>query len=163
MGAEKLKEIIKSTPKIKLYIAVAVICCILLFLMRTPSEKKEDTPEPQPQPVQFDYKKELESELCAIVSEISGAGEAKVMLTLSGSEINVYEKDESRSDGRRESETVIIGSKEALLSEQLRPRVLGVIVLCPGGEKPGVREKVVNAVSTVLDIPTSKVYVAKSK
>ena len=161
----QLADRLKSTPRLWVYIGVASACIILLFLMRTP--KQESSPAPEQvtasEPSSLSYQEELEKRLEGIISEIQGVGSVSVMVTISGSEENVYAEDITESEQKTDRETVIVGSKEALLKARINPEVKGVLVVCSGGDRPGVQEKVVNAVSTVLDIPTNKVFVTKSK
>ncbi len=165
-GIEKVIKTLKSTPKLWIYSAVAILCVLLLLTLKTPKSRdepeQENIPKSAASEVQ-DYRKELEARLEDILSEIRGAGEVSVMITLSGSEETVYAEDLSESDGKRSSETVIAGSQQALIRKKDNPKILGVLIVCTGGGRPQVKEKVVNAASTVLDIPTGKVYVTESK
>lgn len=163
----KLSELIR-TPRLWIYIGIAALCVVLLISMRSPSEEKNAEADIKPvseaEPVsETGYERELEIKLTDIISKIQGAGEVTVMVTSEGSEEKIYAEDRMESDGKDETETVIIGTKEALLKQTKRPEVKGVLVVCGGGDKPQVVEKIVNAVSTVLDIPSGKVYVTKSK
>ena len=169
MGISEIKgqfaEKLKNTPKLWIYIGVAAICAVLLLMMRTP-KVQENTSIPAAaveQTVRPSYQEELEQRLQEIISEIQGVGKVTVMVTISGSEENLYAEDISESEQKTDRETVIVGSKEALLRATKNPEVKGVLVVCSGGDRPQIQEKVVNAVSTVLDIPTSKVFVTKSK
>ena len=51
------------------------------------------------------------------------------------------------------------GGEEALLTKQLQPDILGVVVVCDGGSNSDVQESVVNAVSTALGLPTNRISV----
>ena len=110
-----------------------------------------------------DRAEELEDELEEIITKIRGVGKVSVMVTVSGTEEKEYISDVSERDGASETKTVIAGSKEALLKAEKYPEVRGVLVVCSGGDKPQIQEKVVNAVSTVLDIPTNKVFVTNAE
>ena len=163
---EKLLGELKRSPKLAVYLTVAAVCILILLFLRTP-EKKDDTIRPTEEPEQIytveNYEEELEKKLKEIISQIQGVGEVTVMLTIEGTETKIYASDTSESDSKRDSETVVIGSKEALLQAIKYPEVKGVLVVCSGGDRPLIKEKVVNAVATVLDIPTSKVYVTNAK
>lgn len=164
---EKIKRTFKDTPKLYIYLGTGILCVLLLmFLKSTPSksdsEQKEEPTLPSA-PTISDYKESLENELSDILSKIQGAGEVTVMVTLEGTEEKIFAEDTAESDTKKETETVISGSKDAVLKSVKNPKVSGVLIVCTGGDKPQIVEKVVNAASTVLDIPTSKVYVTKSK
>ena len=53
--------------------------------------------------------------------------------------------------------------KEALVKKINNPSISGVVIVCEGGDDPKVCEKLYKAVSTALNIPTSKIYVAEMK
>lgn len=170
MGIIQIKEAaiekLKRAPKAAVYIAAAAIIAAALMIIKPPKEAEVEKVSLPAQENSFSaesYAEELEKKLTEAVSKINGVGEVKIMLTVEGTEEKVYAADISESDGRSESETVIIGTKEALLKSQKNPEVRGVLVVCSGGGKPAIKEKVVNAVATVLDIPTAKVYVTDGK
>ena len=168
MNTENLKEKLerlKNMPKIWVYTALAAVCFVMLILMKLPGsgEANLQQPEEPEEDHQEDYCEKLEKNLEEIISEIAGAGDVRVMITVEGSVENIYAEDISDSGERSDRETVIVGSKEALLKQIKNPEVKGVLVVCGGGDRAQIKEQVVNAVSTVLDIPASKVCVTKSK
>lgn len=101
----------------------------------------------------------MTAQLEEIVSEIEGVGKVKIMLTVLGTSTVDYQADIERGGEQEKSKTVIIGNKEALVIGRQNPRIEGVLVVCEGGGSISVREKVINAVSTVLNISANKVYV----
>lgn len=168
MDLKSLKESIcerfKLTGKQAAYIAAAVIAALMLIIMGRGGQEtdisgafQETVPE-----VSSEYEKALTEELEAIISEIKGVGNVSVMVTIEGSSSYVYEKDVEKADMETKAETVIIGNKEALIKRIDNPKVKGVLVVCSGGDSINVKEKVINAVSTVLNISSSRVYVTKS-
>ena len=106
----------------------------------------------------------LEQRLGAILSRIQGVGEAQVLLTESWGQETVYQTDgTSGTDGR--TETVIISDdsrREAgLVRQVVSPVYQGAIVVCQGGENACIRLAVMEAVSNVTGIPTSRITVLK--
>lgn len=129
-----------------------------------------------------DYARQLEDNLKNIVCAITGAGEAKVLVTLESSTQTVYateqkknkeateDKSGEETSKRRESddsETKYIkikdenGAEKALSVTQLQPTVKGVVVVCKGGDNPKVQKKVIDAVKTALNITSKRVFVTK--
>ena len=91
-------------------------------------------------------------------------------LTCEGSEEYVYAADVSGSataaDGKQSSQTdsklVTVGGgsdKQPILVRVLAPKFSGALIVCDGADVPSVRERVINAVSAALDLPTSKICV----
>ena len=115
-----------------------------------------------------EYCKDTEERLEAFLSEIDGAGEVKVYLTVGSEQRYVYatEGRHSRSDNKTEEEEkyVIVGGgseKNALIETVEAPEITGAVIVCGGGGDAAVREQIYKAASAALGIPTVKIYVAK--
>ncbi len=122
----------------------------------------------------YEYAEMLENKLTDIISSIEGAGETKVMLTLESSSEAVYAQndktdmesgDENKEKLSSENDYVLIktdsSKEEALLLKIIQPEVKGVAVVCEGGDSVYVQQKIMETVSAVFDISTSKIKVTK--
>jgi stage III sporulation protein AG len=129
--------------------------------------------------------KELEQRLESVLSSVAGAGDVKVTITMASGAEHYYAQNQSRQDrtieekdqsgGNRqttevneEDNLVLVssvsgGKEEPVLIKSTRPEIAGVLVLSEGARDPGLREKLVHAVVTVLDIPVHKVSVLPKK
>ena len=105
--------------------------------------------------------KNFERQLEAVISQIDGAGKTRVMVTVESTVSYEYATDDSYSESKYESEIVIIGSDKALIKKIDNPEVAGVLVICDGGDSAVIKEKILKAVATVLDISSNKVYITK--
>lgn len=160
---DKLKDRFKLTSRQLTYLIVAVLSVILILTLNTlEKEDNETVVEDSVPDASSDYAEELKLQLEEIISKIDGVGEVTVMLTIEGSASYVYTTDVEKDELETKTETVIIGNKEALVERIDNPQVNGVLVVCTGGDRAIIQEQIVKAVSTVLDIPSNKVYVAKS-
>lgn len=128
-----------------------------------------------------EYEAQIEHRLEEIIGQINGVGRVKVLVTIESGVENVYETDnkgsadETKNGGdssgqvqqstTSESSHVIIddgnGGQKALLTTQLQPKILGVVVVCDGGNNPDVKENVIDSVSTALGVPTNRISVNK--
>ncbi|MBQ9247550.1 MAG: hypothetical protein IJ171_03075 [Ruminococcus sp.] len=90
-----------------------------------------------------EYAARTEERLLEIVTSISGAGEAKIFLTMDNSGENVYLKN-------TDTKTVSI-----------EPKVRGVVVVCDGGDDPVTASRVLEAVTKALNISSDKVCITK--
>ncbi len=115
-----------------------------------------------------DFVSETESRLALLLSEMDGVGQATVMVSVSGTAEQVYAEEvrASQNGTGRQSETALVitrsnGSESALVAQTRCPEVTGVAVLCTGGGSAAVQERVIRAVSTVMGIPTSRVFVGR--
>lgn len=157
MDLSKIRDKLKSSPKLVTYSVVALVCIALLLLMNSSSDISSKTEEASTIAPNTQYKETLEKELEDIISKIDGVGKVTVMLTVESTYSYEYVSDTKEN----ESETVIIGNKEALISKISNPKISGVLVVCSGGDSAKIKERITESVSTVLNIPYSKVYVAK--
>jgi stage III sporulation protein AG len=51
------------------------------------------------------------------------------------------------------------GSSTPVVVKELHPEIAGVLVLAEGANNPGLKEKLIQAVETVLNIPSYRVMV----
>lgn len=90
-----------------------------------------------------DYKAELEDELCALCESVEGAGRCRVTVTFSEGERFEYKGSN------------VIGSEP--------PRVLGVTVVCRGGDDPDIKKNISECMTALFDIGSNRVCVLKMK
>lgn len=159
-----LNDLIKKIRGIKGIGALAVIFTVGLALVLLPlgtSEEKEEQT--------FDcteYVESLETELCEMLSRVSGAGSVKVMVTLESGAAQYYERDTKtrRSDNgttvsAETEESLVFEDKKPILVKEIFPEIKGVAVVCDGARKAAVEEKIINLVSCALNVPTHRIYV----
>ena len=124
-----------------------------------------------------EYIKNLEKKTRDMLTSIDGAGRCKIMITAESSSEQNFATDDSisqdirqeQSQSKTDIETEIVmvedssGKKIALVKSVLEPKIRGVLVLCEGADNIETREKVTNAVKTLLGVSTSKISVIKMK
>lgn len=150
--------------------AVALVVLLGVLLMLLPTGKTESK-KPQQQAAVAQPRESLETRLEQILSQVSGAGNVRVLLTQERGETSVYQLDlQEVTDGdRREirQDTVTVtGSdrqQEGLLTRVEAPRYRGAVVVCQGGDNPTVRLSVVEAVSGATGLPSNRITVLKMK
>ncbi|MBO5326758.1 MAG: hypothetical protein J6A84_01385 [Clostridia bacterium] len=102
------------------------------------------------------YQKELEKELAALCQSVAGVGQADVMVTLGSGRRVVYVTDENG-----EVATTGTGSAQRAVYRTVQPpTVVGVGVVCKGGDNPHVQRALTDLISTTLGITTNRVFVA---
>ena len=111
------------------------------------------------------YEEELVKKIEDVCSRVKGAGKVSVAVTLDGSYRAIYAQNSSDgSSVRREYQLVGSGSSEsALLLGYSPPEILGVGIVCGGGENDTVRAEITALVSALLDVPTNRIYVTGAK
>lgn len=160
--------------KIVIFAGLAGIALIFISSL-IPSGNKTSTSKSVQKVTAQEYETSLENNLTEIISQIDGAGNAKVMITLEQTEENVYATEDKKSgqtakDQSEESseKTYLLvknddGSESALAVTQIQPVVKGVVVVCDGGGDPVVKQNIINAVTTALHVTSVRVCVLKAK
>ena len=180
---ELLSKVLSNDKYKKIIIISLLIAIGLIFASN--SLKKDEVKQVNAKPEQItthEYTKELEESLSKLVSSIDGAGDAKVLVTIENGAQTIYatetkkntEASEDKADGqttrKQESdgtETKYItvkdkdGKEKALSVTEVQPTVKGVVVVCSGGDDPCVQKRIVNAVTTALNITAKRVCVTK--
>ncbi len=172
---EKIKDL-KGDKKAITVVTLLGAAGLLLIMISSflPEEDENETAViAETQTAEFSsasYCNETESRLEEFLKNIEGVGEVQVYLTVSSEEEYIYatEGKSSKSENKTEEEKsyVMIGGgsdKTALIETVKPPEICGAVIACTGCDSPVIQEKIYNAVSTALDIPTGKIYVTKLK
>lgn len=180
---ERLSPLLQGDNKTKL-ILFAGILGMALILLSSFVEKDPAAAASGGEWTSEQYQAMLEQRLLETVSSVEGVGKAKVMITLESGVEYVYAqaekkntdstKDYDGTDPKRvqqkdqtEQSYILVdngsGKREALLKTEVQPKVKGVVVVCEGAGNVVVEQRVLNVVTTSLDIPSSKVCVTKLK
>lgn len=168
---ERIRELLKNR-KWAVFMTVCGVTGLLLIMISSllPDKKASPAVKAEHKSVcdSTAYCKDTESRLEAFLSEIEGAGEVRVYLTVGSEQRYVYatEGRHSRSDNKTEEEEkyVIVGGgseKNALIETVQAPEITGAVIVCGGGGDAAVREQIYKAASAALGIPTARIYVAK--
>ena len=112
---------------------------------------------------------DAEERLAAVLSTVAGAGEVRVLLTLSKGEETIYQTNMqiTGEGGNSRSDTVTVTDSdrnESGLVRQINPAVYqGAVIVCEGAEDPSVRLAIVNAVSNATGLGADRITVLKMK
>lgn len=149
--------------KNKWLVLICTLSAILLLFLFQGGDSKERISENN----QFqNYSEALRRELETILSEMSGVGKCTVFITYSDGGETVYACDEdlSSSDGKTDSDRkyVLVSSRsDGLVLKVYSPSVLGVAVICQGGESTRVKNDVTEVLSRTLGISADRISVKK--
>ncbi|MGM0471564.1 MAG: hypothetical protein ACQEQI_04695 [Bacillota bacterium] len=122
----------------------------------------------------------MEQKLAEILSNLSGVGEVKVDITLdSGTEykyvrdVDTSSKNTQEHEGReahqksKREEVVVIrnqsGAEEAVVKQEIKPRIRGVVVVAQGAEVSQIKANLVAAVKVGLGVETHKIVILPMK
>lgn len=129
------------------------------------------------------YEEKIKKDLTDTLSMIAGVGNVNVMIYFEGGSesvpaVNVNNSstrtDEKDNQGgtritteeNKNTNVVIVdknNSSEPFIIRQVNPEIGGVMVVAEGASNPEMKEKIHNAVRTVLNIPANKVTVMPMK
>lgn len=127
------------------------------------------------------YTNELEQRLCAVLSEIDGAGKVSVMITFDGDSevILATTKDEksttntttSQGGTKNDSQTKTVSSEPVLITQngttnpivlmEIMPQIKGVIVVAQGANNVRVKLDLLKAVEALLNVNSGQVEIFK--
>lgn len=133
----------EKTLRIIIAIGIAGIVLIFLSSLWDGGENGNASENMQTSVGAEEYGDNLEKELTNIVSKIRGVGKCEILLTMENSVEYVY-----LSNGDTKTKSI-------------EPTVRGVAVVCDGGDDPVTRERILDAVTKALNIPSSRVSVTK--
>ena len=146
---------------VRKYRFVLLILLIGMALMLIPFGEKETSSESIERTVQ--PQTDITQELTEILSQIDGAGEVSVMLTMRTGISTVYQTDDS--DTRQD--TVIITDENRTqtgLAKHIEyPEYRGALIVCQGADNVQVRLNIMEAVSRITGLGMDKISVLKMK
>lgn len=105
-----------------------------------------------------------EARLEAILSEIDGAGNVRVMVTYYGGteQSLAYEtKSDTNKDSHSEDKTAVMSGSSPMIVQELYPKVKGVIVVAQGAGDISVKRELTEAVTAAMGVGASRVKVYK--
>lgn len=170
---ENLKNF-KIGKKNIVLISIAVLIMLLLLLSEFfVDNKNENVSKENVEVYSSQYIEKTEKDLEALLENISGAGDVKVMITLENCYENVFakgysEKTDNKTDSQKsesEEEYIIIkngsNNEECLVVKVYEPTVKGVAVIAQGAGNAQVKNAITQTVCALFDISTAKVSVEK--
>ena len=160
-----LTGIKKGIFKYKYVWIVLIAGMILMLIPAQPAEKVVIQEQAERLEMESDLEKRLEEMLCAL----HGAGQVKVMLSVSQGEQTIYQTDSTYSQGENNADsrtqTVVITDSDrnetGLVHQRNPPKYLGAIILSQGADDPGVKLAIVEAVGDVTGLGADKISVLK--
>jgi len=148
-------------------LGLVVLLMAGIMLMVCTGEEKE-IPVPEPPPSESD---DLQTELEMLLSEVKGAGNVSVLLRYDGSDSSVYAYDNTASD-RTAADGAVTADHTAELSaagdggvliRTESPLVMGILVVAEGAGDPLVRERLYQAVKSLLGMKADQIAIIEGE
>ncbi len=140
---EKVKKLFDSEKTRRIIVMVGLIGIALIFISSYIDFGSSSDNAKEGEFSVKTYSTEIEEDLQSVISQIEGAGETKVLLTMENSVEYVYLDDSTTK------------------TKEIEPLIRGVLVVCEGGDEPVVVGRITEAVTKALDISTAKVCITK--
>lgn len=159
--------------KLRLLVVLGLIGILLIALSEWLPRRGEKAGDEQPTDSVVSVAQveaALEARIAALIGQVDGVGECRVMVTLESGSRFVYAADRtynSTTENDSGSEKTLLvetdGGPVGLLVTEIQPSVKGVAIVCDGGGDPAVCRQVMNLVSAAFNISSGRVCVAKQK
>ena len=162
----KPTELFRGKRALVLAAALALGIFLLTFDKLPISAEKKKSDSESYYRVSF-YTENLEKRIKELCRSCDGVGDVHVLLTLDSGSEYVYASDvEQKQDGDGGSVTreyLLVSTSdgdEPVKVTEIYPKIRGVAVVCSGGDRADVREKITSLLSAALGIPTNRIRVS---
>ena len=147
------------------YVLLVMAVGTVLLLLPTggrDSPQGETSPE-RAEGTSFDLEA-FERKLAQTLSQVEGAGEVRVVLTLDGGSRQVLARNQDRDGDGGSANTVVTvgkgsGQQAVVPLQTVAPQFRGALVVCPGGGSAQVRLKLIEAVSALTGLGSDRISV----
>ncbi|MEG2406504.1 MAG: hypothetical protein RSB05_05455 [Clostridiales bacterium] len=157
--------------KITYLLVLAAAAVIVLIILEGFDKEEELIPKTTPTPTSA-ITDDTAAELAGVLSQIKGVGRVSCALEYDGAGVKEYgynQEESSRTSGKEgdlttekttHKEMVLLNGEETpvVISEE-SPKIKGVLVVAEGAHNPAIKEKILNAVSTFLDLGANRVEI----
>lgn len=139
----KWVEKLKNIKHIEIYITIIFAIILILIFFSSTGDKEKDNYSNSTEATSSitSYVENMETKLEQILSQIQGASDVNVMITLDMSGTNV---------------------KDDVIETTAFPTIKGVIIVAKGVENTGVKMNILKAVQAVIDISSGRIEILSS-
>lgn len=177
---EKLRMMLKNGRITAILIAVCVLAVLLLAFFPEKQASAEDRDTETALPDAESYTRTLSETLTETVRAITGEPSPHIAVTLESMGETVYAAEDRRTeknaeeydgenvnrtqkDGDAERTYLVVrdadGGERALVVSRSTPEIRGVVVVSARGDEPVMRERITEAVRTMLNLSSTQVFV----
>ena len=174
-----LSKIIERFSKLKknknflVFIAVglAVLIAIIYFSSLLGTNDKSSSTKEDNIETNFSTSEEyviyLENKLENVISQVKGAGNVDVIVTLEKGFQYVYLTEEEAKTSANgittTTTTVVMVDGEPVLTEEIYPIIKGIVIVSAGANDVAVKMNILTLIQTVVDVDSSKISIFTSK
>lgn len=153
------------------WVLLVITAGLVLLLLPTGNQKQESQElNPKQMPSSFNLA-EQEQKFSDALSQIAGAGEVKVVLSVKAGSRQMLAEDSKHAEKENGSEesisTVILsrgsGVEETVMLQEIYPQFQGALIICSGGDDPVVRLKLTEATAALTGLGADKISICSSR
>lgn len=146
------------------YVLLVVLAGVVLLLIPE-GEAGAQKPHSLSQPDSYFDLEQVERKLEQALSQISGAGEVTVVLTLKEGSRQILARDTQVTEGEQRAETVVVstgsGTQGTVPLQSIYPKYQGALVVCTGGGDARVKLELLEAVRALTGLSAEKISICK--
>ena len=166
---EKFLKLLSGNKGSRIFFVVAIVAIAVIFVFGVTPEQEEAAPKEEFS--EQEYANMVEENIKNTVYGICLDTSPVVMVTLDSSIVYEYAnetkqkgaEEQNKSSEESEKSYIIVkdksGAETPLIITKHMPKVRGVSIICTANEEDA--EKIKNAVSAALDIPSRKIYIGR--
>ena len=109
------------------------------------------------------FAQDVEHRVEQICAQVGGVGNVSAVVSLGGGYRAIYATDSQISNSSHKNQTVLTGngsSEKALIIGYQNPEIVGIGIVCSGGDDAQKRADIIALVAASFNISTNKIYVA---
>ena len=161
----------KNKNVVVLFISIFLFCIFLMFADKFHLDSTDKhTVENKSEEIKKENYENTEQKLAEILSNVKGVGEVRVMIEYSeGKESVVAENRKSENssqvdNNQNKSETEIaFSNNNPVILKEIYPKVKGVIIVAQGGDNVEIKNQLISAVMSLMDLDANKIEVLTMK
>ncbi len=174
-----LSKIIERFSKLKknknflvcVAVGLAVLIAIIYFSSLLGTNDKSSSTKEDNIETNFSTSEEyviyLENKLENVISQVKGAGNVDVIVTLEkGFEYVYLTEEETKTSANgitTTTTTVVMVDGEPVLTEEIYPIIKGIVIVSAGANDVAVKMNILTLIQTVVDVDSSKISIFTSK
>lgn len=154
-----MRQLIEKLTSVKgiglLVIGLAV--GVVLLILGNSADSAPSEPAAAQEDFSFEaYEKALSDRLSEMLGRVEGVSDVHVMLTLERGYSDELAKDGDVYLTIKDAE----GAEGTVTLSREAPEVKGVAVICKGGDDPRVQKQIMEMLSALFNLPTSRIFVS---
>lgn len=184
---EKIQEFLKGIAgkdQRRIMNYILILALLGIFLVVWSNIQSSTTPRPMEPSVEETVVEDLETALAESLSRMAGVGEVRVHIYYSTGSLYRFGEDryfmekasleedpEGRTKQTREESqdyrVVVLrdgaGGERALVEEEIKPQISGVLIVAHGADQAVIRDRLIRSVATLFSLPLHRIEAVSGK